>query len=60
MTVVITWMDGKQEVYTCRSASITDGVLCLGAHPSGLITVPDGLDRHFPIAKIRTWTTENH
>lgn len=58
MTVVITWMDGKQEVYRCNDARVSDGVLHLSAHLSRVMATPTAPDRHFPISNIRTWTTE--
>ena len=54
MTVVITWMDGKQEVYRCGHYRVADGVLYL----AGRMNTSEP-DRHFPIANIRTWTTED-
>jgi hypothetical protein len=56
LTVTITWMDGKQETYTCHNAQEGNGVLYL-QQP----TYPDTGQPHrqFPIASIRTWTTED-
>ena len=58
LTVVITWMDGKQEVYRCSSAQEINGVLYLRARLSGITASPTEPDRQFPIANIRTWTTD--
>jgi len=58
LTVVITWMDGKQEIYSCASAQEINGVLYLRAHLSGITATVTAPDRQFPIANIRTWTTE--
>ena len=55
MTIVITWMDDRQEVYRCGSYRVADGVL----HLAGRMHTPDP-DRSFPIANIRTWTAEDH
>jgi hypothetical protein len=55
LTVVITWMDGKQEVYRCYDARVGDGVLYLSQHMNSGEPA-----RSFPIANIRTWTTDSN
>jgi hypothetical protein len=54
MTVVITWMDGQQETHRCYDTSVREGVLWLLQRMHSGEPV-----RHFPIANIRTWTTED-
>lgn len=55
LTIVITWMDGMQETYTCERAQEVNGVLYL-SQPKYPDTGQPA--RQFPIVNIRTWTTE--
>lgn len=52
-TVVITWLDGKQETYpNLNDVIFTDAVLSL--HPRSW----DEPVRRFPLENIRTWTED--
>jgi hypothetical protein len=53
VTVVITWLDGKQETYTCGETRVADGVLYL-IQPRYPATVEPA--RGIPLAGVRSWT----
>lgn len=52
-TVVVTWMDGKQETYTCYDYRAADGVLYLTQRMHS--SQPK---RGIPLGNVRVWTVE--
>ena len=56
VTVVVTWMDGKQEVYRCNSTRTSDGVLWLiqDRYPAS-----EQPSRSIPLANVRIWTVDD-
>jgi hypothetical protein len=56
MTIVVTWMDAKQETYRCKEWRCEDGLLWLTPYPGGL-THQEPL-RCIPLAGVRIWTVD--
>jgi hypothetical protein len=51
ITVVVTWIDGETETYTCYDYRAADGVLYLNQR------MHSGKDRvMIPLASVRVWT----
>lgn len=55
VTVVVTWMDGKQEVYSAQNVLVTEGVLHLtqNKYPRS-----DNPARSIPLCNVRIWTVD--
>jgi hypothetical protein len=56
ITVVVTWMDGKQEVYRCARTRTEEGILRLiqDTYPAS-----DEPGRSIPLANVRIWTVND-
>ena len=55
LTVVVTWMDGKQETYRCQHATVRDGVLWLDFDHYPRRDEPA---RRIPMDSVRIWTVD--
>jgi len=53
LTVTVTWLDGRQEIYTCNQTRIRDGVLYLlqDHYPAS-----DEPNRMIPLDGLREWS----
>jgi len=49
MTVVLVWLDGREERISTTSAHVRDGVL--------IVSVDRHEYRHIPLAQLREWRT---
>jgi hypothetical protein len=52
--IVVTWLDGKQETYTCYDYRVSEGVLFLNQR---MHSGQPG--RAIPLAGLRIWTVED-
>jgi hypothetical protein len=55
LTVTVTWLDGQQETYRCKNATVRDGVLWLDYDHYPRSEEPV---RRIPLGNVRIWTVE--